>query len=304
MRVAVVGAGPTGATLAILLASEGARVVVFDDGRRPELLVGESLVPALVPVLQRLGVELVERRPRRVALTAAGEAIVERARRMLQDAEDIRGLARASQDPLSGPLKVGLIPTLGPYLLPRVAPRIAKALPKLALLLHEYQTAPLVERTLDGELDLAILALPAETRGLATRSLFSEPFLLAMPERHRLAARKSVKTTDLEGEKLLLLEEGHCLRDQALEVCERVGTEELAFRATSLETLRQMVAAGLGLTLLPELAADGPFAATRGLTVRPFAAPTPHRVIGAAWRRSTSRGEAIAQVCEIIARAA
>ena len=251
-----------------------------------------------------LGVELVERNPRQVLLTSAGERVVEHARAILREAGTIRELAQSFSDPESASLRMGLFPTLGPYLLPRVAPRIAKALPKLALLLHEYQTAPLVERTLDGELDLAILALPAETRGLATRSLFSEPFLLAMPERHRLAARKSVKTTDLEGEKLLLLEEGHCLRDQALEVCERVGTEELAFRATSLETLRQMVAAGLGLTLLPELAADGPFAATRGLTVRPFAAPTPHRVIGAAWRRSTSRGEAIAQVCEIIARAA
>jgi len=251
-----------------------------------------------------LGVALVERRPRRVALTPAGEAVVERARRMLQDAEDIRGLARASQDPLSGPLKVGLIPTLGPYLLPRVATKIARALPKLSLLLHEYQTAPLVERTLDGELDLAILALPAETRGLVTRELFSEAFLVAMPERHRLAARKQVRTADLEGEKLLLLEEGHCLRDQALEVCAHSGTEEQAFRATSLETLRQMVASGLGLTLLPELSAAGPFASARGLAVRPFAPPTPHRVIGAAWRRSTSRGEAIAQVCEIIAKAA
>ncbi len=251
-----------------------------------------------------LGVALVERRPRRVALTAAGEAVVQRARRMLQDAEDIRGLARASQDPLSGPLKVGLIPTLGPYLLPRVAPKIAKALPKLSLLLHEYQTAPLVERTLDGELDLAILALPADTRGLVTRPLFEEAFLVAMPDKHRLAARKTVKAADLEGEKLLLLEEGHCLRDQALEVCERVGTEEQAFRATSLETLRQMVASGLGLTLLPELSAAGPFAAARGLVVRPFAPPSPHRVVGAAWRRSTSRGEAIAQVCELIARSA
>jgi LysR family hydrogen peroxide-inducible transcriptional activator len=250
-----------------------------------------------------LGVALVERRPRRVALTAAGEAVVERARRMLRDAEDIRALARASQDPLAGPLKVGLIPTLGPYLLPRVAPRIAKALPRLQLMLHEYQTAPLVERTLAGDLDLAILALPADTKGLVTRSLFAEAFLVAMPESHRLAERKRVKAADLHGEKLLLLEEGHCLRDQALEVCARAGTEEQDFRATSLETLRQMVAAGLGITLLPRLAAEGPFASARGLVVRPFAPPSPNRVIGAAWRRSTSRGKAIAAVCDIIARA-
>ncbi len=250
-----------------------------------------------------LGVALIERRPRRVALTTAGEAVVERARRMLRDADDIRALARASQDPLAGQLRVGFIPTLGPYLLPRVAPRIAKALPGLQLMLHEYQTARLVERTLSGELDLAILALPADTRGLVTRSLFAEAFLVAMPESHRLAARKRVKASDLHGEKLLLLEEGHCLRDQALEVCERAGTEEQDFRATSLETLRQMVAAGLGITLLPRLAAEGPFASARGLAVRPFAPPAPNRVIGAAWRRSTSRSAAIAAVCDIVARA-
>jgi len=251
-----------------------------------------------------LGVSLIERRPRRVGLTPAGEAVVGRARRMLRDADDIRALARASQDPLGGQLKLGLIPTLGPYLLPRVAPRIAKALPKLQLMLHEYQTAPLVDRVVQGDLDVAILALPVDTKGLVTRSLFAEAFVVAMPERHRLAARKRLKAADLAGEKLLLLEEGHCLRDQALEVCARAGTEEQDFRATSLETLRQMVAAGLGITLLPRLAAEGPFASARGLIVRPFSPPAPSRVIGAAWRRSTSRAAAIAAVCDIIAKAA
>ena len=249
-----------------------------------------------------LGVALIERRPRRIGLTPAGEAVVERARRMLRDAEDIRALARASQDPLGGELKLGLIPTLGPYLLPRVAPRIARALPKLQLMLHEYQTVPLVERVVQGELDVAILALPADTKGLVTRSLFAEAFVVAMPEKHRLTARKRLKVGDLAGEKLLLLEEGHCLRDQALEVCTRAGTAEQDFRATSLETLRQMVAAGLGITLLPRLAAEGPFASARGLVVRPFSPPAPSRVIGAAWRRSTSRSAAIMAICDIIAR--
>ena len=250
-----------------------------------------------------LGVALVERRPRKVALTVAGEAVVERARRMLRDAEDIQALGRASQDPLAGQLRVGFIPTLGPYLLPRIAPRIARALPKLQLMLYEYQTASLLERTVRGELDLAILALPADTKGLVTRSLFAEAFLVAMPEHHRLTAKKRVKASDLSGEKLLLLEEGHCLRDQALDVCARAGIEEQDFRATSLETLRQMVAAGLGLTLLPRLAAEGPFASARGLVVRPFAPPSPNRVIGAAWRRSSSRGTAIAAVCDLSGRA-
>ncbi|MGH8196724.1 MAG: LysR substrate-binding domain-containing protein [Steroidobacteraceae bacterium] len=263
-----------------------------------------TLSAQLKKLEESLGVTLVERRPRRVALTAAGVAVVERARRMLRDAEDIRALARASQDPLAGQLKLGLIPTLGPYLLPRIAPRIARALPKLQLMLHEFQTAPLVERVVQGELDLAILALPADTKGLATRSLFAEAFLVAMPGNHRLTARKRVRSSDLAGEKLLLLEEGHCLRDQALEVCAQAGTEEQDFRATSLETLRQMVAAGIGVTLLPRLAAEGPFASARGLVVRPFSPPAPNRVIGAAWRRSTSRAAAIAAVCDIVAKAA
>jgi len=262
-----------------------------------------TLSAQLKKLEEYLGVALIERRPRRVGLTPAGEAVVERARRMLRDADDIRALARASQDPLGGELKLGLIPTLGPYLLPRIAPGFTRALPKLQLMLHEYQTAPLIERVLQGELDLAILALPAETRGLVTRSLFAEAFLVAMPERHRLTARKRLKPADLAGERLLLLEEGHCLRDQALEVCARVGTEEHSFRATSLETLRQMVAAGLGITLLPRLAAEGPFASARGLVMRPFSPPAPSRVIGAAWRRSTSRGAAIAAVCDLIAKA-
>jgi LysR family hydrogen peroxide-inducible transcriptional activator len=182
-------------------------------------------------------------------------------------------------------------------------PRIAQALPKLALLLHEYQTAPLVQRVLDGELDLAILALPADTRGLQTRPLFAEAFLVAMPEQHRLASKRRLRTPDLAGEKLLLLEEGHCLREHALEACSRAGAEEQGFRATSLETLRQMVASGAGITLLPRLAAEGPFASARGLVVRPFAPPVPSRTIGAAWRRSSSRGAAIAAVCAIVQKA-
>ena len=250
-----------------------------------------------------LGVALIERQPRRIALTPVGTAVVERARRMLQDAEDIRALARASQDPLGGRLKIGLIPTLGPYLLPRIAPQLRRALPKLQLMLHEHQTAPLVARVVEGQLDLAILALPADIQGLQTRSLFAEAFLVAMPERHPLATRRRLKASDLSGETLLLLDEGHCLRDQALEVCGKAGAEEQDFRATSLETLRQMVAAGFGVTLLPRLAAEGPFGSARGLAVRPFAPPSPARVIGAAWRRSTTRNEAIAAVCNVIERA-
>jgi len=229
---------------------------------------------------------------------------VERARRVTQEADDIRALARASRDPLTGKLKVGLIPTIAPYLLPRIAARLRKKLPALQLMLYEYQTGPLLERLRSGELDLAILALPADTDGLETRSLFAESFLVAMPRNHRLTARKRLKPADLAGETLLLLEDGHCLRDQALEVCGNVPVgEDQDFRATSLETLRQMVAAGLGVTLIPRLAAEGPIAASKGLEFRPFAPPSPERMVGAAWRKSSTREGAIEAVCEAISSA-
>src|SRR5262249_35840468 len=158
----------------------------------------------------------------------------------------------SQRDPLAGRLRVALLPTIGPYLLPRVAPHLRKRLPRLELRLYEYQTAPMLERLTGGELDLGILALPVSGNGLVTRELYREAFTLALPERHALTAQQAVKVADLRDETLLLLEDGHCLRDQALEVCSRVGLKDSQdFRATSLETLRQMVATGAGVTLLP-----------------------------------------------------
>jgi LysR family transcriptional regulator, hydrogen peroxide-inducible genes activator len=259
-----------------------------------------TLSAQLKKLEESLGVSLVERRPRRLALTAAGEAVVQHARRMLREADDIRALARARQDPLAGSLKVGLIPTLGPYLLPRAAPKVAKALPKLQLMLHEYQTEPLIERTLAGELDLAILALPADTKGLVTRSLFREAFLVAMPVSHRLAGKKRVKATDLEDEKLLLLEEGHCLRDQALTFCQLRQVDSInTFGASSLSTIVQMVANGLGLTLLPEISVD---LETRHADIRVmrFAEPEPSGTLGLAWRSTCSRKRDFVEVGRLI----
>jgi LysR family hydrogen peroxide-inducible transcriptional activator len=249
-----------------------------------------------------LGVQLVERQPRKVALTDVGERVVERARRILRDSDEMVDLAKLSRDPLAGKLRVALIPTLGPYLLPAVAPKIRKALPKLQLLLYEYQTEVLLERLRDGELDLGILALGHETEDFEKRVLFDEPFTVALPATHALAKKASLKIEDLSGETLLLLEDGHCLRDQALDVCGRIDIREAQdFRATSLETLRQMVAAGLGITLLPELSTEGPFAQARNLAVRAFAKPVPRRTIGAVWRKSSTRIPAVAAVCEVIA---
>jgi LysR family hydrogen peroxide-inducible transcriptional activator len=245
-----------------------------------------------------LGVQLVERQPRNVALTDIGERIVLLARRVLHDADDIVELARGSRDPLAGILRVAFIPTLGPYLLPLVTPRIRKQLPRLQLLLYEYQTAALLERLRAGDLDLGVLALGVDLSGLEVQPLYDEAFTLAVPAGHRLATKPAIRTEDLAGETLLLLEDGHCLRDQALDVCNRVDVHEAEnFRATSLETLRQMVAAGLGVTLLPALATRGPFATVKNLVIRPFAKPVPHRTLGAVWRRSSTRAPAIAAVC-------
>jgi LysR family hydrogen peroxide-inducible transcriptional activator len=247
----------------------------------------------------------VERRPKNVQLTDVGKEIVVRARRMLLGENEIMALARHNSDPLSGKLKVGLIPTIGPYLLPRVMLKIRKALPHLGLMLYEHQTEALLRRLNDGEIDVGVMALPVAQEGLDTRELYTEAFTVALPNNHPLAQKSSIKLPDLRGQTLLLLEDGHCLREQALEVCSRVDVREVEdFRATSLETLRQMVVAGLGITLLPELAVESPFGSQRGLTIREFAKPAPTRTVGAVWRRSSTRSAAIGAVCDILAQAA
>jgi LysR family hydrogen peroxide-inducible transcriptional activator len=244
-----------------------------------------------------LGVPLVERQPKRVALTEPGEKIVARARNLLHEADAIVELAKTDRDPLAGPLKLALIPTVGPYLLPHVAARLRRDLPRVKLMLYEHQTGPLLEKLRAGELDMGILALPVDPDGLESLPLYDEPFTLAVPASHPLADRDKVRVEDLKGEKLLLLEDGHCLRDQALEVCSRVRvSEDQDYRATSLETLRQMVAAGHGVTLLPQLAAETPVGVAKGLRVKPFVKPAPMRTIGAVWRKSTTRGKAIEAV--------
>ncbi len=221
---------------------------------------------------------MVERQPKNVQLTEVGKQIVVRARRMLDEGDEIIALARSNTDPFAGKLKVALIPTIGPYLLPRVMQKIRKAVPQLGLMLYEYQTEALLKRLRDGEIDLGVMALPVLQDGLESRALYEEAFTVALPTHHPLAAKSTIKVADLKGQTLLLLEDGHCLRDQALEVCSRVDVREAEdFRATSLETLRQMVVAGLGITLLPEMAVESPFGSQRGLAIRQFSKPAPSR---------------------------
>lgn len=248
-----------------------------------------------------LGVQLIERQPRKVTLTETGQKILPLARRILQESDEIVSMARNEHDPLSGKLNLAFIPTIGPYLLPLVARRLRKQLPQLKLMLYEYQTQALLEKLRAGEIEMGILALPVPLDGLEARELYDEPFTVAVPNQHALAKRAHVKVDDLSGETLLLLEDGHCLRDQALDVCSMVNVKENEdYRATSLETLRQMVAAGLGITLLPELATRGPFGSGHGLAVKSFARPVPSRTVGAVWRKSSARAEAINALCEVL----
>ena len=249
-----------------------------------------------------LGVDLIERQPRQALLTPAGVEVVARARRIVEASDEVVEIALSHRDPLAGRLRIAFLPTIGPYLLPFVVQRLHKALPRLELMLHEHQTEPMLERLRAGDLDMGVLALPVELDGLHAEPLYDEPFVVAMPAAHPLAERKQLRAEDLRGATLLLLEEGHCLRDQALEVCSRVPVREKQdFRGTSLETLRQMVAADAGITLLPELATRGAYAQSRGVVIRPFAKPVPARRIGAIWRKSSPRGAALAAVAEVIA---
>jgi LysR family hydrogen peroxide-inducible transcriptional activator len=260
-----------------------------------------TLSAQLKKLEEYLGVQLIERAPKRVALTAAGEEIVERARRILEASEEIVELAKGHRDPLAGRLKLALLPTIGPYLLPKVSARLRKSLPRLELMLYEYQTDPMLEKLHSGEIDVGILALPVTADGLDSYELYKEPFTVALPATHRLAQRASIRLEDLSQETLLLLEDGHCLRDQALDICASTDIHEKQdFRATSLETLRQMVAAGIGITLLPELASHGAYGNARGVAIKPFAKPVPTRTIGAVWRKSSARRTAILELAKQI----
>lgn len=250
---------------------------------------------------EQLGVVLIERQPRNLLLTPVGEAVVELARKLLRDAGEIENTVQAHRDPLAGSLTVGMIPTLGPYLLPHIVSPLRRQLPQLALRYLEYQTDPLLERLHRGDIDLGLLALPIEAEGLTVRELFTEPFRLAVHREHPLAKKRSVSMMELSGEKFMLLEDGHCLRDQALEVCALAGVaEDQEFRATGLETLRQMVAANAGITLIPALAIDRPASHADDVVAIPFKNTAPSRQIAAIWRTTSARVAAIERVCETV----
>jgi LysR family transcriptional regulator, hydrogen peroxide-inducible genes activator len=247
---------------------------------------------------EELGVTLIERTNRQVMLTPVGERIVAQAQRVLREVNQMVHIAEEHKDPYGGEFRLGIIPTVAPYLLPKILGPIKKTFPKLRIQLTEGQTVVITRLLREGDLDAVILALPVEEDNLIQQPLYTEPFYFAASKNHPKSGRKSVRLDDLDHEQVLLLEDGHCLRDQALEVCSsHNAVENTNFRATSIETLRQMVAAGVGITLMPELAIT-----QRGGTVRyvPFEGEQPHRDIGLCWRNSSTRGELLAELARVL----
>lgn len=259
-------------------------------------LVTQSTLSAGIQELEnQLQAALVDRTKRKTVLTPLGQTMAARARELLAYADEMVLLARSAAEPLSGPLHLGVIPTVSPFLLPRALPGIRKRYPKLKLYLREDLTQRIVEQLEAGTLDLLLLALPFEGGALETMTLFEDPFLLACPRGHSLTRQATVPLRALEGENLLLLEDGHCLRDHALAAC-RLAPRRADFAATSLHTLVQMVESGLGTTLLPQLAVESGILRGTSVVTRPLEAagrgrPAPARRIGLAWRRGTQRAE-------------
>jgi LysR family hydrogen peroxide-inducible transcriptional activator len=245
-----------------------------------------------------LGVTLIERNNRKVLLTPIGETIVAQSQKVLQEIQTLEKLAEEQRDPFGGVFRLGVIPTVAPYLFPKILKPLQKAFPKLELQLTEAQTGVLTPLLDQGQLDAVIMALPTDVDGFEESLLYREPFLFAVSKQHPLANRKQVSVKVLDDEQVLLLEDGHCLRDQALAVCKSQGAVENAnFRATSLETLRQMVSANHGITLMPKLAVPK---VKGNVSYIPFKENEPHRDIGLCWRATSTRKRLLAKVSRLL----
>src|SRR5690348_5066324 len=260
-----------------------------------------TLSLALAKLEDELGVKLFERNKNEVLVTSRGQAIVEQARRVLDEVNKIPHLARGGQDQLAGPLRLGAIPTIGPYLLPDLVPILRKRAPAMPLVIEENLTGNLAPMLRDGELDVVIIALPFAVPGVKTRVVYEEPFSVVVPEGHRWEQRKAVKPGELAGENLLVLNAGHCFRDQVMEACPGQPNTALpeGRAGSSLETIRNMVASGLGVSVLPASALTSRYA-TRMLRVVPFTTPVPSRHVALAWRASFDRPAAVQVLAEAI----
>lgn len=267
--------------------------------------VSQPALSAQIAQLEaKLGLQLFERDSRGVRVTRAGEALAPAAREALCATAAFGQLASSLGAPLTGPLRMGVIPTVGPYLLPKVLPAVREAHPDLALFLREDMTDRLLEQLEGGELDLLLLAIDLDLGAVETLSLFSDPFVLAVARADDRCGSDEASLADLEGREVLLLDEGHCLRDQTLPLCDAGGAEwRGGFRASSLPTICQMVAAGLGATLLPELAVERELAAAPELCATAFGADGPSRQVGLAWRPASPRAEEFRALGSTIAAA-
>ena len=248
-----------------------------------------TLSVAVKKLEEELGVQLFERGPGEVTVTPPGQKIVEQAQRVLEEASRIKDLAAAGRDPLAGPLRLGAIYTIGPYLLPKLIPILRRVAPAMQLHIQENFTHRLGDALKSGEVDVILIALPFVEPGIQTRALYDEPFFVAVPKGHAWEGRKRITADELTRESLLLLGEGHCLRDQVLEFCNAPRTR--AIEGGSLETIRQMVAGGVGVTVLPATAIN-PNVADPLIRILPLR-PAPSRRVGLAWRKSFPRPEAI-----------
>jgi LysR family hydrogen peroxide-inducible transcriptional activator len=262
-----------------------------------------SLSAQLAQLEATLGVRLFERDRRRVLVTAAGKEVVERARRVLREADELVTAARLVGDPLAGTLRIGVIPTISPYLLPSATPALRSAYPRLATVWVEDKTETLIHSLDAGTLDAALLALEAEIGDVEHEVLANDPFVLATRPDDPLGTKRApAKAAELRDASVLLLDDGHCFRDQALAFCSSAKAHELEFRATSLPTLVHMVAGGAGVTVLPQLAA--PTEAQRaGLRVRAFATPVPHRTLALVWRKRSPLAPALRKLASTIREA-
>jgi LysR family hydrogen peroxide-inducible transcriptional activator len=240
----------------------------------------------------KLAVDLVERGRSSIALTETGRIIARRAGEILTAVNDLVDYARHRGGTLTGPLRLGVIPSIGPYLLPAILPALKAEFPALELHLRESQTDQLLDAIAERRIDLALLAVPVHRPGIEQIGLFEDPFYLLTPRRHELASRDSVELANLRNERILLLEEGHCLRDQALSLCNLAGAADVAeFGATSLATITQLVGNGYGVTILPEMALGIEARNLDDIAVARFAPPRPSRTIGLAWRETSPRKE-------------
>ncbi len=257
-----------------------------------------TLSVAIRKLEDQLNVTLFERNRSEARPTPVGERIIEQARRVLHEAATLESLAQQGQDEMGGVLRLGVIYTVGPYLLPGLVPRLRKVAPNMPLLIEENLTAVLARQLRQNELDVIIVALPFTQTGVETWPLYEEPFVVVMPKSHPWSKRRSIPANDLSGEDLLLLGPGHCFREQVLEACPdcRDADDELPrpLAGSSLETIRHMVASGLGITVLPKSSMEESAVDTTLLSIRPFAGESPSRRIALAWRSSFPRPKAIA----------